>query len=328
MRPTGAPNFKSYGSGFAKYYGHATAGGSDVAKLHDSAGNDEYKAWANGNAQMDSTAANAPDAWVYGFEENDGIFDAGGPNDDDVAYLYGSDVDDRLNFGSGNVDLRTKNLPSPYLIHLESLFERVYADAGTGGNNDEAWFNGTSDPDTFLAQAGDSQMTTGGGKFVAASGFETTRAYTSTSEDGYDKAYLTGSTGNDTFSGYGKPREYNLFAGMGRLSGTGYLLEVYQFEEVYVDLLTGNDTAKLYDGTGNDYFWGKLGVAVLTNGTVDDATGGLVTPGTYYYKVYGFDSAANDLVKLYGTEGGTNTKKVITPLDYLLATYGSWIDAP
>ena len=90
----------------------------------------------------------------------------------------------------------------------------------------------------------------------------------------------------------------------------------------------GNDTANLYDGTANDYFWAHLGAAVLTDGTLDHATGDLVTPGTYYYRVYGFDSAAADRVNLWGTSGGTNTKKVIAPLDYLLATYGSWIDAP
>jgi len=33
-------------------------------------------------------------------------------------------------------------------------------------------------------------------------------------------------------------------------------------------------------------------------------------------------------VNLWGNSGGTNTKRVITPLDYLLATYGSWTEAP
>ncbi len=143
---------------------------------------------------------------------------------------------------------------------------------------------------------------------------------------GYDKAYLTGSTGADTFRAYAKPR--TVYPGMGRLTGTGYFLDVYQFEEVYADLLTGNDTANLYDGSANDYFWAKLGAAVLTDGSVSDASGDLVTPNTYYYKVYGFDSSVNDRVSLWGNSGGTNTKRVIAPLDYLLATYGSWTDAP
>jgi hypothetical protein len=159
---------------------------------------------------------------------------------------------------------------------------------------------------------------------IPANKWDTVRAYSQVG--GYDKAYLTGSTGADTFLGYARPRSAN--AGLGRLTGTGYFLEVYQFEEVYANLLTGNDTANLYDGSANDYFWAKLGAAVLTDGTVNDATGDLVTPNTYYYKVYGFNSAASDHVNAYGTSGGTNTKRVITPLDYLLATYGSWIDAP
>jgi len=112
------------------------------------------------------------------------------------------------------------------------------------------------------------------------------------------------------------------------LSGTGYFIEVIKFNEVYANLLTGNDTANLYDGSANDYFWAKLGAAVLTDGSVSDATGDLVTPNTYYYKVYGFDSSLNDHVNAYGTSGGTNTKRVITPLDYVLATYGTWTAPP
>jgi hypothetical protein len=106
--------------------------------------------------------------------------------------------------------------------------------------------------------------------------------------------------------------------------GTGYFLQTQSFDEVYANLLTGNDTANLYDGSANDYFWAKLGAAVLTDGTVNDTTGDLVTPSTYYYKLYGFDGAASDHVNLWGNSGGTNTKRVITPL----AVSGLWADAP
>jgi hypothetical protein len=92
---------------------------------------------------------------------------------------------------------------------------------------------------------------------------------------------------------------------------------------VYANLLTGNDTANLYDGSGNDYFWAKLGAAVLTDGTVSDTTGNLITPNTYYYRLTGF--GAGDGVAVYGSSG-TNYKKVINPIDYALAFYGTWID--
>ena len=56
-----------------------------------------------------------------------------------------------------------------------------------------------------------------------------------------------------------------------------------------------SDVRPASGGAANDCFWAKLG-------------------------------AAADRVYLWGTSGGTNTKRVIAPLDYLLATYGTWID--
>jgi hypothetical protein len=105
---------------------------------------------------------------------------------------------------------------------------------------------------------------------------------------------------------------------------------VATFEEVYANLLTGNDTANFYDGSANDYFWAKAGAAVLTDGIEDFNTGDLVTPSglptQYYYRVYGFDSAVNDHVNMDGLQGGTNKKHVVLPLDYALALTGIWTD--
>jgi hypothetical protein len=213
--------------------------------------------------------------------------------------------------------------PGGYFIYAQN-FKKVTGYPEDG--NDQVAFFDTAGNDTFTASPTQAQLDGPPGSNILniAVGFDTVRAYSQVG--GYDKAYLTGSTGNDTFRAYAKPRAVN--PGLGRLTGTGYFLDVYQFEEVSANLLTGNDTANLYDGSANDYFWAKAGAAVLTDGTVHDTTGDLVTPNTYYYKVYGFDSAAGDHVHLWGNSGGTNTKRVITPLDYLLATYGSWTDAP
>jgi hypothetical protein len=218
--------------------------------------------------------------------------------------------------------------PGGYFIYAQN-FKKVTGYPEDG--NDAVAFFDTAQSDTFTASPTQAQLDGPPGSNILniAVGFDTVRAYSQVG--GYDKAYLTGTTGDDTFTAFGKPRTTypsGMGPGYARLAGTGYSLQVATFEEVYANLLTGNDTANLYDGTANDYFWAKLGAAVLTDGTVDDATGDLLTPNTYYYKVYGFDSAASDHVHLWGNSGGTNTKRVITPLDYVLAAYGTWTDAP
>ena len=124
---------------------------------------------------------------------------------------------------------------------------------------------------------------------------------------------------------------------MSRLTGTGYFIEVNKFEEVYANLLTGNkDVANLYDsnGPGTDTFWGSLHDAVLSDGTLDLTNGNLLAAASYYYRAYGFDNTGGvdltkDTVNLFGSVlGGTNNKKVINPLDYVLAVSGPWTDLP
>jgi hypothetical protein len=260
----------------------------------------------------------------------------------DEAVLFGSNGDDSMRFEPGYTS-GTLVVPRAYMTRPGGYFifalnfKKVtgYPDAG----NDAVAFYDTAGNDTFTASPTRAELVGPAGSNIwniavpdlgiPANKWDTVRAYSQVG--GYDKAYLTGTTGDDTFRAYGKPRT-SYPSGMGpgyaQLAGAGYSLQANTFDEVYADLLTGNDTASLYDGTLNDYFWAKLGAAVLTDGAVDDATGDLATPGTYYYRVYGFDSALSDRVYLWGTSGGTNTKRVIAPLDYVLATYGTWTDAP
>jgi hypothetical protein len=121
--------------------------------------------------------------------------------------------------------------------------------------------------------------------------------------------------------------------GYSKLTGAGYLIQTAAFKEVYADLRTGNkDVANLYDsnGPGNDKFWGNLHDAVLSDGTLDLANGNVLTAGSYFYRVYGFDNAGLDLLKdtvnLFGsTTGGVNQKRTIDPLDYVLAVSGPWL---
>jgi len=339
----GNPNaYNNSSTGYDEIMGGAPNGGTgETANLYDSNGNDYFVAKAGALVNPQSyiqrvSGGTGPVAFVnagVGFETVNGISSAGGV---DEAVLFGSNGDDSMNFQPGYtsgtliVPRAYITRPGGYFVYAQN-FKKItgYPDAG----NDQVAFFDTAGDDVFTASPTRAELVGPAGSNiwnVAATDlvnstykWDTVRAYAQVG--GYDKAYLTGSTGADTFLGFGKPRTAN--AGLGRLSGSGYFLEVYQFEEVYANLLTGNDTAKLYDGmAATDHFWAKLGAAVLTDGTEDLNTGALVTPGTYYYKVYGFDSAVNDRVSVDGLQGGTNKKHVVNPLDYVLTMTGVWID--
>jgi hypothetical protein len=345
----GNPNvYNNSSTGYDQIYGIAGNGGAnDIAYLYDSDGNDYYVsragAMVNPQSYIQRTSGGTGTAAlvtaVSGFENVWGMATAGGV---DEAVLFGSNGDDSMRFEPGYtsgtlvVPRAYMTRPGGFFIYAQS-FKKItgYPDLG----NDQVAFYDSAGNDVLTASPTDARLTGPAGSnilYIAATDlgipankWDTVRAYSTLG--GYDKAYLTGSTGNDTFLGYARPRSAN--AGLGRLTGTGYFLAAYHFEEVYANLLTGNDTANLYDGTAaTDHFWAKADAAVLTDGIEDFNTGDLVTPSglptAYYYRVYGFDSAVNDHVNAYGTSGGTNTKRVITPLDYLLATYGSWTEAP
>ena len=239
------------------------------------------------------------------------------PDGTDSIAIFCGPGDDIASIGSGGIgNLRVSD--GNYQLS-GSGFENVTADAG-GGLDQTAYLYDTSADDTFTASAFYASMTEPANSYrVDANGFRWVYAYATSG--GYDKAYLTGS---------GASERFDAEPGMARLTEAGfwavYRLEVHTFDEVYADLGTGDDTAYLHDGSGDDWFWGHLGTAVLTDGTLDLDTGDLLTGNTYYYRVYGFNSAANDRVNLWGDSGGKNYKKVITPLDYVLTTYGDWKD--
>ena len=95
-----------------------------------------------------------------------------------------------------------------------------------------------------------------------------------------------------------------------RLKGAGYYNYASGFGQAYAYAgVGGDDTARLYDSTGDDTFeaggdWGML-----------------------YSGAAGFSNRADDFgaVHLYGTAGGTNTMLLpLDPLAYALVPHGSW----
>jgi len=344
---------------FDRIEGHANGGGTNArANLYDSNGDDYFVAKpgvsAAQNYMVRTGGGTGPSAYIYagvGFMNVQGYSTAGG---NDEAVLNGSDGDEPFR---SDQQLRRAYLTRPGGMFIYALdFKKITAYPGLG-TNDQAYLIGTSGDDTFTASPTVAQMT---GTIpattttflniagsVGAQTWEKVFAYsyadaTAADASGNDVARVTGTTGDDTFIGIGTPRTTppalpsGMAAGVGRLTGTGYAIETWKFDQVYADLRTGNrDVATLYDsnGPGTDTFWGNLHDAVLSDGTVDLTNGNLLAAAGYYYRVTGLDNAAldptKDTVNLIGsTTGGTNNKKTINPLDYVLAVSGPWTDLP
>ena len=335
---------------FDLIYGAATGGGTDArANLSDSNGNDLFVCKTEGaNAysvmqRVSGGTGSAAYLWAGGggFSSIYGYSTAGGT---DEAVLNGSSGNDTAVFQPQN--RRTYVIKAGGGFFGFALdFKKVTAYPGPG-TADEAYLQGTTLDDTFTATAGMAQLSgtipSMGVPYlnIAAdgpSGQRWDKVYGQVNYPGMiggvDKAYLTGTTGDDVLIAVGKPHATisGVLAGNAQLTGTGYWIQATGFQQVYADMKTGNDTANLYDsnGAGTDTFFGSLHDAALSDGTLDLTNGNLLTAASYYYKVYGFDSNTNDYVNLYGsTIGGTNQKKRIDPLDYILAVTGPWIDVP
>ena len=230
-------------------------------------------------------------------------------------------------------------------------FKKVTAYPGLG-TADEAYLQGTTLDDTFTATAGMAQLSgtipSMGVPYlnIAADGLPGERwdkVYGQANYPGMiggvDKAYLSGTTGDDTLIAVGKPHATisGVAAGNAQLSGTGYWIQAQAFQQVYADMKTGNkDVANLYDSTaaGVEQFWGGRKApskvpsdAVLSDGTLDLTNGNLTAALSYYFRVTGLDSSVSDQVNLYGsTTGGENHKHSVNPLDYVLAVSGPWTD--
>ena len=190
-------------------------------------------------------------------------------------------------------------------------FKKVTAYPGPGAA-DEAYLQGTTLDDTFTATAGMAQLSgtipSMGVPYlnIAADGLPGERwdkVYGQANYPGMiggvDKAYLNGTTGDDVLIAVGKPHATisGVVAGNAQLTGTAYWIQAQAFQQVYVDMKTGNDTANLYDstGTGIEQFWGEPAEhAVLSDGTLDFANGNLQAAASYYFRVTGFDTLRDD----------------------------------
>ena len=330
-------------TGFGPVAAYASGDAGDRCDLYDSSGADEFTAYpANPGHWPSKATMDCPNVnpvvvvTAEGFTKQYGYGHAGdgdtaeisrdGPGND-TWVARGWDNSSEMSDGTWNWDGQTKTghfSDYSYLIHADGF--DYQKGSKTSDGTDVAKFYDTAGNDQFVTYANGTQCKLNATATVwEAWFFQSVYAYAVAG--GYDTATLNGTTGADAFTAYG-PRSSNPAKAMMSLSNGRYF-EIQQFDEVYASLLTGNDTANLYDsdGAATDTFWGKQGQAVLSDGTLNLTNGNLVTAGTYYYKVAGFDSSTYDHVNLFGsTAGGTNNKKVITPLDYVLAVTGPWTD--
>ena len=215
-------------------------GGTDIAFLRDSAGDDTYRSQPDKATLVgpgfSQTILGIRTVHAYGLE--------GGH---DVASLYDSDANDKLKAAPTFALLRGGG-------HFSRAkgFEEVYAYSLEQGN-DYAVFVDSSGDEDFEATADYAQMI--GSDFLRrADQFE--RVLARAGEGGFDVARLVDSPQNDTLLGKSHKT---------RLYGLGMDVTVRRFDEVHAEASSGgNDIAKLFDTPGNDYFEATGGVARLS----------------------------------------------------------------
>jgi hypothetical protein len=218
-------------------------------------------------------------------------------------------------------------------------FTLVEGMVSTQGQADVAELYGSAGNDTFRAQPYSIPLVymwrPAAGAIPAiytyATGFKTVKGFPAGGTD--DQAYLFGTTGNDTLTADatqaemtgtalfgGNPATYRYIAV--NSAGTWDKVYAYGGGDTPPGYAGGNDTATLYGrATGTDTLWANATDAALTDGTLNLTTGALTAANTYYYRLRGFDAAA-DLLNVYGL-AGTNNKKD-NPHAYTLMLYDTW----
>ncbi len=172
---------------------------------------------------------------------------------DDVAVLHDSIDDDLF---EGRPGLATMTRSGSVILRAEG-FVNAQALSSAGGS-DTAQLHGSTDNDLFTGDSDSSQMETGNGYSIGANGFQVVSAYSEGYEDGNpdeaDRADLSDSAGDDTFTSY--PTR-------AIMSGPGYEIEVHSFRYVDATSEDGTDRANMFDSPGDEIYtanpdWARL----------------------------------------------------------------------
>lgn len=314
---------------FDVVHANATAGGQDLARLYDSDGDDTFTAsptlarmqgdgYLNRARSFDQVEAHA-----YGAGSDTAVLTDSAGNDvfvanPDQAELSGSGFSNRaVGFDavsaaarSGGYDTAALNdSPGDDLLvatptettfsgpgfSLSTIrFDVVNAYAKAGGV-DVAEMYDSAGNDTFVAKAVYSRLL-GDGFVLGAKFFDAVHAFANAG--GSDAARFYGSAAADSF--VGRPT-------WSQLSGNGYFNREKFFEDVSVYGDGPGDTAWLFGSEGDDYLYAAGSTARLSYGQRAILAG--------------------DFPSVTATsQGGTNHREIILPIDYVLTTYGTWID--
>jgi hypothetical protein len=261
-------------------------GGTDNAYMYDSSGDDILIAGeTQATLDYDSTVSPGVDVTVVGFDRVDTYGENGG---DDVATLTGSSGNDTF---TGLSTYAYVNGNGGAFYNYVKNFDHVTANVAVGGGTDSATLYDSPGDDTL--NAGEAQAvldhyaTATPDSNLTAIGFPNVSVYALFGGD--DTATLTGSSGNDKFTG----RET-----YGRMKGNSiaFINFAKGFDTLTGDVsgTTGLDIANLYDASTDDDL-----VADDTSAYFDYAATGTPDPDLI---ATGFDQTYS-----YATSGGDDT---------------------
>ena len=282
-----------------------SSGGSDVANLFDSSGNDTYTSSSTGSQMTGSGyAINAS-----GFPVAYGFLTAGGtdtanlsPNTKTTNYVYGAAKGTVNYFDSKGNDTFYAVPQSSYSIMLGTGYYNEAISFGTvvansiNGGKDTAVFYDTSGNDTYTSQNNASSMS-GKGYLVEANGFAINDAFFSSGADianlyagtvradfvygnSSDTVNFFTSSSNDEFVG---EYPYSLMY----FNSSSYSKQAIGFGTVNATASAANTTAYLYDSPSND--------AIVVGGTSATLTmPGVVIGVKGFSTVFAYRSTGSD----------------------------------
>jgi len=270
---------------------HAYGGeGFDVARMYDSPGDETYIA-AGLTSRMigDDFFIRAKN-----FDKTHGYAFYGGH---DVALMSGTSGDDTYL----GIEEWSKYY-GPGYFNRTKVFEEVIA-TRTGGGKDVAHLHDSPGDDIYTAKPGEAIMTMASGVTLTALRFTHNHGYAS--QEGYDKAYLTGSELDDM---YMATTAYNRLCDI----DWTYVLRVKYFEEVHAQPGEGGyNIAYLYDSKWADLLQAEDNWArVRSNNAYID----------FIYEATGFDWVEARHYR------GTDYKQVAADLAFELAYRGGWLE--
>ncbi len=283
--------------------------GRNYAFFYDSPGKDSLEADDNrvvfdrADGYTDVSAVGFSRAYVYGT--------SGG---EDIAALSGATDDSSRFYSYPNYCILTSTKGSSY-VYVNGFTSVAVNAAGTGTGTQYAYFYDGLGNDTLMANPYYTTMERepiwsspteieSPGSTITAAGFS--RVYAYATRGGVDSAILVGSESSNRF------RAYPTYATLSdQLSSFYIYTRGFKFTDAYgSDDASSNDTAYLYDSTGDDIFYGKDNYGYLA-----DKAG------------VEFHNQVNDFDRVYARSSDRDTDDDVVidgTISYYLTKLGTW----